>query len=63
MGQSLRSGRLNGEHERPLFAFPGIWRAFMTTEPNALTRAINHERMPVRLHRGVGRHVYKDVKG
>jgi putative SOS response-associated peptidase YedK len=58
---------LNGEHERPLFAFPGIWQrwkgpvkkdgpnveidtyAFMTTEPNALTRAINHERMPVLL--------------
>ena len=58
---------LKGEGERPLFAFPGIWRrycgplkkdgepvevdvyAFMTTEPNALTRSINHERMPVLL--------------
>ena len=58
---------LNGEEQRPLFAFPGIWRswkgplkkdgptvevnvyAFMTTEPNALTRSINHERMPVLL--------------
>ena len=58
---------LKGEEERPLFAFPGIWRtwkgplkkdgppvevnvyAFMTTEPNALTRSINHERMPVLL--------------
>jgi putative SOS response-associated peptidase YedK len=58
---------LNGEHERPLFAFPGIWQrwkgpvkkdgpnveidtyAFMTTVPNALTRSINHERMPVLL--------------
>jgi putative SOS response-associated peptidase YedK len=56
---------LNGEEERPLFAFPGIWTryrgplkkngenvdqevfAFMTTEPNALTHSINHERMPV----------------
>ncbi len=58
---------LNGDHERPLFAFPGIWQrwkgpvkkdgpnveidtyAFMTTAPNALTRSINHERMPVLL--------------
>ena len=58
---------LNGDDERPLFAFPGIWQrwsgpvkkggpnveidtyAFMTTEPNALTRSINHERMPVLL--------------
>ena len=58
---------LKGEGERPLFAFPGIWRtwkgpvkkdgpsveietyAFMTTEPNELTRSINHERMPVLL--------------
>jgi putative SOS response-associated peptidase YedK len=58
---------LNGDHERPLFAFPGIWQrwkgpvkkdgpnveidtyAFMTSEPNALTCAINHERMPVLL--------------
>ena len=58
---------LNGEDERPLFAFPGIWRtwkgsikkdgptvelnvySFMTTEPNALTRSINHERIPVLL--------------
>lgn len=58
---------INGEHSRPLFAFPGIWRsyigplkkdgpsvtldvfAFMTTEPNALTVSINHERMPVLL--------------
>ena len=58
---------VEGDDERPLFAFPGIWRtwkgpvkkdgpvveltvyAFMTTEPNALTRSINHERMPVLL--------------
>jgi putative SOS response-associated peptidase YedK len=58
---------INGDHSRPLFAFPGIWRqytgtirkdgenvtqevyAFMTTEPNALTASINHERMPVLL--------------
>ena len=58
---------LNGDVERPLFAFPGVWRsytgpikkdgpsvtqtvyAFMTTEPNALTASINHERMPVLL--------------
>ena len=58
---------LHGEHERPLFAFPGIWQrwkgpvkkdgpvveidtsSFMTTEPNTLTRAINHERMPILL--------------
>lgn len=58
---------LNGESDRPLAAFPGIWRkwigpvkkdgpiveietyAFMTTEPNALTSSINHERMPVLL--------------
>ena len=58
---------LHGEDERPLFAFPGLWRtwkgsikkdgptvelnvySFMTTEPNALTRSINHERMPVLL--------------
>ncbi len=56
---------LRGEDERPLFAFPGIWRtytgpirkapvsqtvySFMTTEPNALTASINHERMPVLL--------------
>ena len=58
---------LKSDEERPLFAFPGIWRrwkgpikkdgptieldvyAFMTTEPNALTRSINHERMPVLL--------------
>lgn len=58
---------LKGDHPRPLFAFPGIWRtytgplkkdgpsvtldvfAFMTTEPNALTASINHERMPVLL--------------
>jgi len=58
---------VNGDHPRPLFAFPGIWRqytgpirkdseavaqevyAFMTTEPNALTASINHERMPVLL--------------
>lgn len=58
---------LNGDHERPLAAFPGIWRkwigpvkkdgptveietySFMTTEPNALTASINHERMPVLL--------------
>jgi putative SOS response-associated peptidase YedK len=56
---------VNGEEERPLFAFPGVWTryrgplkkngdnvdqevfAFMTTEPNALTASINHERMPV----------------
>jgi putative SOS response-associated peptidase YedK len=56
---------LNGDHDRPLFAFPGIWQrwkgpvkkdgpnveietyAFLTTAPNALTRSINHERMPV----------------
>lgn len=58
---------ITGDHSRPLFAFPGIWRtytgplkkdgvsvtldvfAFMTTEPNALTVSINHERMPVLL--------------
>lgn len=58
---------LQGAEERPLFAFPGIWRtytgpirkdgepvsqtvySFMTTEPNALTASINHERMPVLL--------------
>ena len=33
------------EHERPQIDT----YAFMTTEPNALTRAINHERMPVLL--------------
>ena len=56
---------LNGDDQRPLFAFPGVWTryrgplkkngpnvdqevfAFMTTEPNALTASINHERMPV----------------
>ena len=56
---------LNGDDQRPLFAFPGVWTryrgplkkdgpnvdqevfAFMTTEPNALTQSINHERMPV----------------
>ena len=56
---------INGEEDRPLFAFPGVWTryrgplkkngdnvdqevfAFMTTEPNALTASINHERMPV----------------
>jgi putative SOS response-associated peptidase YedK len=56
---------VNGDEQRPLFAFPGIWTryrgplkkdgppvdqevfAFMTTEPNALTASINHERMPV----------------
>jgi putative SOS response-associated peptidase YedK len=56
---------INGDEERPLFAFPGVWTqyrgplkkagenvdqevfAFMTTEPNALTASINHERMPV----------------
>ena len=56
---------VNGDEERPLFAFPGVWTryrgplkkngdnvnqevfAFMTTEPNALTVSINHERMPV----------------
>ena len=55
---------VNGEEERPSFAFPGAWTryrgplkkdgnvdqevfAFMTTEPNALTQSINHERMPV----------------
>jgi putative SOS response-associated peptidase YedK len=58
---------LNGEEQRPLFAFPGIWQrwkgplkkdgapvdvdvySFLTTEPNDLTRSINHERMPVLL--------------
>lgn len=58
---------LKGEAERPLFAFPGIWKrycgplkkdsdpvevdvySFLTTEPNELTRSINHERMPVLL--------------
>lgn len=58
---------LQGEEDRQLFAFPGIWQhwsgllkrdgapvetdlfAFLTTEPNDLTRAINHERMPVLL--------------
>jgi putative SOS response-associated peptidase YedK len=58
---------VNGEHDRELFAFPGIWQrwtgpikkdgpvvdldvySFMTTEPNALTVSINHERMPVLL--------------
>ncbi|MTD93109.1 SOS response-associated peptidase [Hyphomicrobium sp. xq] len=56
---------VNGDEQRPLFAFPGVWTryrgplkkggenvdqevfAFMTTEPNALTASINHERMPV----------------
>jgi putative SOS response-associated peptidase YedK len=56
---------LNGDEDRPLFAFPGVWTryrgplkkngenvdqevfAFMTTEPNELTKSINHERMPV----------------
>jgi putative SOS response-associated peptidase YedK len=56
---------INGDEDRPLFAFPGVWTryrgplkkngenvdqevfAFMTTEPNALTASINHERMPV----------------
>ncbi|SDP39993.1 Putative SOS response-associated peptidase YedK [Filomicrobium insigne] len=58
---------LKGDEQRPLFAFPGIWRrwngpikkdgepveietvSFMTTDPNALTREINHDRMPVLL--------------
>jgi putative SOS response-associated peptidase YedK len=58
---------VNGEHDRELFAFPGIWQrwtgpikkegqsveldvySFMATEPNDLTRSINHERMPVLL--------------
>lgn len=58
--------------ERPLFAFPGLWRSFqgalkkdgpsvtldvftiMTTEPNALTAEINHERMPVLLTTDAG---------
>jgi len=56
---------INGDGDRPLFAFPGIWTryrgplkkngdnvdqevfALMTTEPNDLTKSINHERMPV----------------
>jgi putative SOS response-associated peptidase YedK len=56
---------LNGDDQRPLFAFPGVWTRYrgplkkngpnvnqevfacMTTEPNALTASINHERMPV----------------
>jgi putative SOS response-associated peptidase YedK len=60
---------LRGSDERPLFAFPGIWRryqgplkkdgpkvdievyAFLTTTPNKLVGAINHERMPVILTR------------
>jgi putative SOS response-associated peptidase YedK len=55
---------INGEEDRPLFAFPGVWTryrgplkkdggtvdqevfAFMTTQPNDLTRNINPERMP-----------------
>jgi putative SOS response-associated peptidase YedK len=58
---------LNGDEDRPLFAFPGIWQpwsgplkkdgepvdidlySFLTTDPNDLTRSINHERMPVLL--------------
>lgn len=60
---------INGQDDRELFAFPGIWErwkgpvkkdgpnveldvyAFLTTEPNALTAGINHERMPVLLSR------------
>ena len=43
--EGCEAGRLhwfaiNGEEERPLFAF-------MTTEPNELAHSINHERMPV----------------
>jgi putative SOS response-associated peptidase YedK len=56
---------LKGDHPRPLFAFPGVWRprpaqeagpnvdlevyAFLTTLPNELVGTINHERMPVLL--------------
>lgn len=58
---------VNGDDDRRLFAFPGIWQrwkgpvkkdgpnveldvySFMTTDPNALTVSINHERMPVLL--------------
>ena len=60
---------IKGAEERPLFAFPGIWRryrgpvkkdgpnvdietySFLTTTPNSLVSAINHERMPVLLTR------------